>query len=337
MKCLYLSFALSSALVFGQATTPAAPPAPATSDAAPSAPPQLAPDAVVAKVGGKSLTVAEVRKLTAALPPEAQQAFAKNPKAALQSLYVIDYLKTEAEQNKLPEKSPLKEQLEFQRAQLLAQATAASHQAAVTVTDEEVAKRYEDTKADYDTAKIRAIHLSFSDPQAIAANVSVAGGKTALDTDKKPSEAESKAKAEELVKQLRAGADFAKVAEENSDDKGSAAKGGEFGTIRRGDNIPADIKDAIFALKPGEISDPIRQVNGFYIIKVEERGAQPLTEVQSKIAQEMKQERFKQWFEGVQKQFDVTIENPAFFGIKAGSAAPAQPAAGAPAGTGAAK
>jgi parvulin-like peptidyl-prolyl isomerase len=332
MKCVYLSLLLSSALVFGQATAPgsaATPAAPGATPDASAAPEQVAPDAVVAKVGAKSVTAAELRKLLAGLPPEAHQAFAKNPKAALQSLYLIDFLKTEAEQKKLAETSPYKEQIEFQRSQMLAQAAAATHQAEMTVSNEDVEKRYEETKADYDTAKIRAIHLSFTDPKLVTANVSMADKtpKGALDKEAKPSEADAKAKADGLVKELRAGADFAKLAQENSDEKKSAAKGGEFGTVRRGDNLPPEIKNAIFALKAGEVSDPIHQPNGFYIIKVDERGTQPLSEVQSTIAQAMKQERYKQWLEGVQKQFDVTIENPSFFGMKTTADAPAPPAA----------
>ena len=239
MKCLYLSLVLSSALVFGQTATPSAPATPETPSATaaqPAAPEQVAPDAVVAKVGEKSVTAAELRKMLAGLPQEAQQAFAKNPKSALQSLYMIDFLKAEAEQKKLAETSPFKEQLEFQRTQMLAQAAAASHQTDITVSKEDVEKRYEETKADYDTAKIRAIHLSFSDPKVVNANVSMAGKEPSggLDSEKKPTEAEAKAKAEDLVKQVRGGADFAKLAEENSDAKASAAKGGDFGTVRRG-------------------------------------------------------------------------------------------------------
>lgn len=317
MKCVYLSFALYSALAFGQTAAPGAPATPQATPATPQATPtQLAPDAVVAKVGGKPVTVADVRKIMLALPPEVQQAFAQNPKNALQSLFMIDYLRTEAEKSNLAEKSPYKEQLEFQRSQMLAQAAASSHQNAIAVTEEEEQKRYEEKKSQFDVAKIRAIHLTFSDLKTPASQNAAPG-------EKKMTEVEAKAKAENLVKQIRAGADFAELAKANSDEKNSAAKGGEFGSIRRGDTIPEDIKTAIFALKPGEVSDPIRQANGFYILKVDERTTQSFKDVQPQIAQEIKQERYQQWMQGLQKQFEVTIENPAFFGQqKTGAATP---------------
>ena len=324
MKCLYVCLSFSAALALAQGV---APQTPAAAQPSPATPTQLGPDAVVAKVGGKPVTVADIRKMMLALPPEVQQAFGQNPKNALQSLFLIDYLRAEAEKNNLAEKSPFKEQLEFQRSQMLAQAAASSHQSAITVTEAEEQKRYEEKKSQFDVAKIRAIHLSFADPKAGAAQPPAPG-------EKRMSEAEAKSKAEDLVKQIRSGADFAELARTNSDEKNSASKGGEFGAIRRGDAIPEDIKTAIFALKPGEVSDPIRQANGFYILKVDERTTQSFKEVQPQIAQEIKQERYQQWMQGLQKQFEVTIENPAFFGQqRTGGAAPApgKPAVGAPA------
>jgi hypothetical protein len=66
----------------------------------------------------------------------------------------------------------------------------------------------------------------------------------------------------DLVKQLRDGADFAELAKKNSEDKNSAASGGDFGVLRRGDRIPEEIKTAVFALKPGEVSDPDPSADG---------------------------------------------------------------------------
>jgi parvulin-like peptidyl-prolyl isomerase len=266
---------------------------------------------VVAKVGNKPITAADIHKILLGLPPEVQNAFSQNPKNALQSLFMIDYLRSEAEKNNLADKSPYKEQLEFQRSQMLAQAAAVSHQNEISVTEADEQKRYDEKKSQFDVAKIRAIHLTFTDPKAPAAQNAAPSSKT--------TEAEAKAKADGLVKQLRGGADFAEIAKAQSDDKNSAEKGGEFGNIRRGDNIPQDIKTTIFALKPGDISDPVRQPNGFYILKVDERSTQAFKDVQPQLAQEIKQERYQQWMQGLQKQFEVSIENQAFFGQKKSS------------------
>ena len=322
MKCLYLSLVLS-ALAFSQAPDSVAPATPHATPATPQSPaPQLAPDAVVAKVGDKPITVADINRIMVALPPEVQGAFSQNPKNALQSLFMIDYLRSEAEKNNLAEKSPYKEQLELQRSQTLAQAAALSHQSGISVTEADEQKRYEEKKTQFDVAKIRAIHLTFTDPKAPAAQNAAPAIKV--------TETEARAKADDLVKQLRGGADFASIAKAQSDDKGSAEKGGEFGSIRRGDNIPQDIKNAIFALKPGDISDPVRQPNGFYILKVEDRTTQAFKDVQPQLAQEIKQERYQQWMQGLQKQFEVSIENQSFFGQKKSSIPPTLQSPSAP-------
>jgi len=75
--------------------------------------------------------------------------------------------------------------------------------------------------------------------------------------------------AEDLLKQLKEGADFAQLAKTYSDDKSNAAKGGELGTFGRGTMV-REFEDAAFALRPGQLSGVVRTPFGFHIIKVEE-------------------------------------------------------------------
>jgi peptidyl-prolyl cis-trans isomerase D len=93
-----------------------------------------------------------------------------------------------------------------------------------------------------------------------------------IKTQGKPKEDAPKlrAKAEDLLKQIRAGGDFAELAKKNSEDPGSAEKGGEYGWMTRGQTVPNFEKTA-FSLKPGEISNVIDTEYGYHIIQVEER------------------------------------------------------------------
>jgi parvulin-like peptidyl-prolyl isomerase len=80
----------------------------------------------------------------------------------------------------------------------------------------------------------------------------------------------SRSKAEEVLKRVRAGEDFAKLAQEFSSDPGSKEKGGDLGWFGPGKMVP-EFDKAAFALKPGEISDIVETKFGFHIIKLEER------------------------------------------------------------------
>ena len=131
---------------------------------------------------------------------------------------------------------------------------------------------------------------------------------------------EAEAKIVKLRASIVAGEDFVKAVKENSEDQTSAAKNGDFGTIRRTDNLPEAIRFAIFALKAGEVSAPVKQPNGFYLFRAEEITAQPFAEVQEEIVNELKQARFKQRMDEINSNLKLKIENEGFFAE--GAAAP---------------
>jgi len=106
----------------------------------------------------------------------------------------------------------------------------------------------------------------------------------------------AKAKAESVLKKVKAGGDFAKLAQENSSD-GSAQQGGDLGFFTPGQMVgPFD--KAAFSMKPGEISDLVETQFGFHIIKVTEKkdaSTVPLEQVTDRVreflAGQRKQER----------------------------------------------
>lgn len=75
-------------------------------------------------------------------------------------------------------------------------------------------------------------------------------------------------RADSVVGVLRRGADFATVAKHVSDDP-SKDQGGELGWIKRGSGYVREFENAIFSLRPGQISDPVRSPFGFHVIEVE--------------------------------------------------------------------
>lgn len=306
MKCLFLISLISSVGAFAQ-TPPAAP-----------TPADVKPDTVIARMGAKTYTSADIKALTSKLPAELQKAFAENPKSAMQSLVMMEYLSNEADKTKLSETTPYKEQLALMRVQLLSQAMVQQHASTIQVTDAEVRKSFNSDPKRFDQAKISVIMIGFADPKVPGAKVDL------------PNESDAKAKAADLAVQARQGADFSDLAKKYSQDK-SGPEGGAFGKVRRSDNIPEEVRNAIFALKPGGISDPVKLGPGFYVIKLDEMIPAKFEDVRDQLSTSMKNEAQQKWLQSLQKQFEVTIEKPEFFGAPK-SATPLAGPAPAPAG-----
>lgn len=74
---------------------------------------------------------------------------------------------------------------------------------------------------------------------------------------------------EALVAQLRSGGDFAAAAQENSEDSDSRTKGGDLGWVRRGTMVPK-FEDALFGLKSGEVAGPVETEFGWHAIRLDE-------------------------------------------------------------------
>jgi peptidyl-prolyl cis-trans isomerase C len=79
--------------------------------------------------------------------------------------------------------------------------------------------------------------------------------------------AAAKKKAEGILAQLKGGADFAKLAAENSDDPGSKSRGGELGYFKKGQMVK-EFEEAAFSTKPGELSGVVETKYGFHILKI---------------------------------------------------------------------
>ena len=83
-------------------------------------------------------------------------------------------------------------------------------------------------------------------------------------------DAAAKAKAEDLLKQIKSGGNFADLAAKNSDDPGSKTQGGELGWLDPGKTV-AEFDKAAFSLAPGQTSDVIKTQFGYHILQVEEK------------------------------------------------------------------
>jgi hypothetical protein len=110
----------------------------------------------------------------------------------------------------------------------------------------------------------------------------------------------------ELRDRARAGADFATLAEEWSEDPGSAARGGDLNFFPRGSMVPA-FEEAAFALEPGEVSDVVETQFGLHVIRVEEREFPEVDEVREQLRSQLQMQRTSQ----AESIFVAGIEEPA--------------------------
>lgn len=132
--------------------------------------------------------------------------------------------------------------------------------------------------------------------------------------DANPAEREAiKARALGLVKRLRAGEDFAALARANSEDLGSRENGGELPWIQQNGQRPK-FEAAVFALKVGEVSEPVETVAGYHVIallEIQPSRDRPFEEVERQIEQYLKnaeiQKRLQAKVEELRKTTKVEI------------------------------
>jgi peptidyl-prolyl cis-trans isomerase D len=161
----------------------------------------------------------------------------------------------------------------------------------VTVSDPDVAAHFEAHKNDYRVGEQRKVKYLLIDRDQIRAKTIVTPGEIQqfyndniqdysspeqirashilLKTEGKD-EAAVRTQAEELLKQVKSGADFAALATKFSEDEGSKANGGDLDYFSRGRMVP-EFENAAFALEPGQVSDLVKSQFGFHIIKVADK------------------------------------------------------------------
>lgn len=107
---------------------------------------------------------------------------------------------------------------------------------------------------------------------------------------------EARAKAADVLKQVKGGKDFGELAKEYSQDPGSAANGGDLGYFAQGQMVPP-FEQAAFALAPGAVSEVVETPFGFHVIKVADKQAArsvPLDEVKPQIEQFLQNQQRQQ-------------------------------------------
>jgi peptidyl-prolyl cis-trans isomerase D len=203
----------------------------------------------------------------------------------------------------------------------------------VTVTDADVAAHYAAHKAEYRIGERRRVKYVLIDMdqarqkttispadvqqfyetnrQQYSSPEQVRASHILLKTEGKD-EATVRKQAEEILKQVKAGGDFAELAKKHSEDEGSKASGGDLDYFGRGRMVP-EFENAAFSMKPGEISDLVKTQFGFHIIKVIDKKpatTRSIDEMRAQIADQLRWQRAQQRVAEQAGTLDQKIDDP---------------------------
>jgi peptidyl-prolyl cis-trans isomerase D len=192
--------------------------------------------------------------------------------------------------------------------------SADSFRTQATAGDADVASYFEGHKEDFKIPEKRKVRYLLLDVEAMRAKVvvpaadvekaynssieqyttpeQVRASHILLKTEGKDDEA-VKAKAAEILKQAKAGADFAELAKKNSEDEQSAKNGGDLDYFGRGRMVP-EFDQTVFAMQPGQISELVKTQYGYHVIKLVDKknaATRPLAEVRQQLNDQLAYER----------------------------------------------
>jgi len=168
----------------------------------------------------------------------------------------------------------------------------------VSVSEDEIRAKYQKNMRELGVeTKVRARHIFVH----------------ITNTASEKSVAERKAHANALLKELKAGADFIKLAKEKSEDPVTRTDGGDLGYFARG-TLPPHVEDVLFAMKKGEVKGPLRTSRGFHIIRLEDRkdsSARPLEDVRNQLYSQLMTEKMEKatqgWLNELRKRSHVDV------------------------------
>jgi peptidyl-prolyl cis-trans isomerase D len=204
----------------------------------------------------------------------------------------------------------------------------------VSANDQEVAAYFDAHKNDFKIPEKRKVRYLLIDVDAMRAKVvvppadverayndnieqystpeQVRASHILLKTEGKD-DAAVKAKAEEILKQAKAGADFGELAKKYSEDEGSAKNGGDLDYFGHGKMV-AEFDAVAFTLQPGQISDLVKSQFGYHIIKVTDKKpgtVRSLAEMRQQLTDQLSYERAQTMAADLAAKLEKDISKPA--------------------------
>ena len=270
---------------------------------------------VVLTIGDEKITAAEIDNFIQALPPR-YQAFYGGPGKHLLPQYIVamKVLSAEAVKLKLAERPEVARAIEMAREGILSDAAREHFLQSVKVSDQELRELYQKDKAQSEEVRIRHILIQTE----TAPLKSAAAGHPALP------EPEARKKLQDIRERILAGADFAQMAKQYSEDTTTAASGGDMGVIQSDKVVPPIVK-AAYSLEPGQVSDIISTPSGVEIIKVEDKHSKSFEEVKAALETQLRQDKAAEIIQHLVDNSHFFVDQEFFAGSPAKPSLPASP------------
>jgi peptidyl-prolyl cis-trans isomerase C len=279
----YFSLLLGAALAWGQQTLPPA-------------------DPVVLTIGEEKITKSQFEQIIASLPEQSRAQFqaAAGKKRLAEQLAELKTLAQAARASKLDQTPKVKAEIALQTEQVLAKNEFQQMADSVKPDDASLHAYYDAHKQEWEQVKARHILIRFQGSQVpVRAN------------QKDLTDAEALAKATELRAKIVAGGDFAKLAETESDDVGTAQHGGDLGSFGKGRMVPA-FETAAFGAEIGKVTEPVKSPFGYHVILVEEHSTKTFDDVKPELAQKTKPEMAQKALADLKKKVTVVYDETYF-------------------------
>ena len=278
------------------------------------APAAAGADPVVMTVGTQQIHAQQFEQLLNSLPPESRAAVMAHKREVAQEYGRMLAMTQEAEHRGLDHNPDFILEMQMMRNKALATELVDALRKESTPTAVQI-KAYYDAHPD-EFLQVQARHILIADSDT-------PGGASKL------TPAQAEAKIQGIAAQLKTGADFATLAQQNSDDPGSKKKGGELGFISYGQTVP-EFQKVLFSTPVGQTSAPFQSRFGYHIVKVEAHREVPLDKATAEITQKLTTEMVRAKMDAIDKSIPVVLNN-SYFAPPAPAPAPQKPATAPPA------
>lgn len=246
------------------------------------------PKRVVATLEGEPVTAKEMESYLNAMDEKLRANLRENPEDLLRGIGFMRRMTKLAEQQRLNDNGPLRQQLELTRLQALSNALMQQNEASTTVTEDELKKAYADNLKYVSQARLKIVFFA-------AAQDNEAENQAALQL------------AKEVREKIEGGADFVEMVKQYSKDPVSRDKDGDYGPLKITDDIPPAAKQAIWGMNIGQVSAPAKLPNGYYLFKLIGLDEPGLAKVREDLTRRLKTVKSREWLNLQRAQVQVVL------------------------------